>query len=86
MSTGAADQGSAFPDLNRCLTGYDLAHLREADQRFQPQQRAVRRRRARSVLMVEAKLECIADPQVTPVLVNIRYAGFMDAHCAMRGH
>jgi len=23
-----------FPDLNRCLTGYDLAHLREADNRF----------------------------------------------------
>ncbi|TFH80864.1 D-2-hydroxyglutarate dehydrogenase YdiJ [Pseudomonas kribbensis] len=66
-----------FPDLNRCLTGYDLAHLREADNRFN----------LNSVLcgaegslgfMVEAKLNVLPIPKHT-MLVNIRYAGFMDA-------
>nr|WP_305834018.1 FAD-binding and (Fe-S)-binding domain-containing protein [Pseudomonas sp. A29(2023)] len=66
-----------FPDLNRCLTGYDLAHLREADNRFN----------LNSVLcgaegslgfVVEAKLNVLPIPKHT-MLVNIRYAGFMDA-------
>ncbi len=66
-----------FPDLNRCLTGYDLAHLREADQRFN----------LNSVLcgaegslgfVVEARLNVLPIPKHT-MLVNIRYAGFMDA-------
>lgn len=66
-----------FPDLNRCLTGYDLAHLREADGRFN----------LNSVLcgaegslgfVVEARLNVLPIPQHT-MLVNIRYAGFMDA-------
>jgi len=66
-----------FPDLNRCLTGYDLAHLREADNRFN----------LNSVLcgaegslgfVVEAKLNVLPIPRHT-MLVNIRYSGFMDA-------
>ena len=66
-----------FPKLNRCLTGYDLAHLREADGRFN----------LNSVLcgaegslgfIVEAKLNVLPIPRHS-VLVNIRYAGFMDA-------
>ncbi|WP_439821737.1 D-2-hydroxyglutarate dehydrogenase YdiJ [Pseudomonas sp. HLG18] len=66
-----------FPDLNRCLTGYDLAHLREADNRFN----------LNSVLcgaegslgfVVEAKLNVLPIPKHT-MLVNIRYGGFMDA-------
>lgn len=66
-----------FPKLNRCLTGYDLAHLREADGRFN----------LNSVLcgsegtlgfVVEAKLNVLAIPKHT-VLVNVRYASFMDA-------
>ncbi|WP_409316885.1 FAD-binding and (Fe-S)-binding domain-containing protein [Pseudomonas sp. KCJK9016] len=66
-----------FPDLNRCLTGYDLAHLREADNRFN----------LNSVLcgaegslgfVVEAKLNVLPIPKHT-MLVNIRYSGFMDA-------
>ncbi|VXD00551.1 putative conserved FAD-linked oxidoreductase [Pseudomonas sp. 8Z] len=66
-----------FPKLNRCLTGYDLAHLREADGRFN----------LNSVLcgaegslgfIVEAKLKVLPIPQYS-VLVNVRYAGFMDA-------
>ncbi|UVJ42141.1 FAD-binding oxidoreductase [Pseudomonas sp. LS1212] len=66
-----------FPDLNRCLTGYDLAHLREPDNRFN----------LNSVLcgaegslgfVVEAKLNLLPIPKCS-TLINIRYAGFMDA-------
>ncbi|HEF5872421.1 TPA: FAD-binding oxidoreductase [Burkholderia cenocepacia] len=66
-----------FPKLNRCLTGYDLAHLREPDGRFN----------LNSVLcgaegslgfVVEAKLNVLPIPKFS-VLVNVRYAGFMDA-------
>lgn len=66
-----------FPDLNRCLTGYDLAHLREPEGRFN----------LNSVLcgaegslgfLVEAKLNLLPVPQHT-ILVNVRYASFMDA-------
>jgi FAD/FMN-containing dehydrogenase/Fe-S oxidoreductase len=66
-----------FPKLNRCLTGYDLAHLREADGRFN----------LNSVLcgaegslgfVVEAKLNVLPIPKYS-VLVNVRYASFMDA-------
>ncbi|OLL27396.1 hypothetical protein BTH42_32855 [Burkholderia sp. SRS-W-2-2016] len=66
-----------FPKLNRCLTGYDLAHLREPDGRFN----------LNSVLcgaegslgfVVEAKLNVLPIPRYA-VLVNVRYASFMDA-------
>ncbi|MFZ6049755.1 FAD-binding and (Fe-S)-binding domain-containing protein [Pseudomonas sp. CR3202] len=66
-----------FPKLNRCLTGYDLAHLRETDGRFN----------LNSVLcgsegtlgfIVEAKLNLLPIPKHT-VLVNVRYASFMAA-------
>ncbi|MBX8576089.1 FAD-binding and (Fe-S)-binding domain-containing protein [Pseudomonas cichorii] len=66
-----------FPPLNRCLTGYDLAHLRETDGRFN----------LNSVLcgsegslgfIVEAKLNVLLIPKHS-ILVNVRYAGFMDA-------
>ncbi len=68
---------ATFPKLNRCLTGYDLAHLREADGRFN----------LNSVLcgsegslgfIVEARLNVLPIPNYS-VLVNVRYAGFMDA-------
>ncbi len=66
-----------FPKLNRCLTGYDLAHLREPDGRFN----------LNSVLcgaegslgfIVEAELAVLPIPRYA-VLVNVRYAAFMDA-------
>lgn len=66
-----------FPPLNRCLTGYDLAHLREEDGRFN----------LNSVLcgsegslgfIVEARLNVLPIPKHS-ILVNVRYAGFMDA-------
>lgn len=68
---------STFPTLNRCLTGYDLAHLRESDGRFN----------LNSVLcgsegslgfIVEAKLNVLPIPKHS-ILVNVRYAGFMEA-------
>jgi FAD/FMN-containing dehydrogenase/Fe-S oxidoreductase len=68
---------TTFPKLNRCLTGYDLAHLQEADGRFN----------LNSVLcgsegslgfVVEAKLNVLPIPRHS-ILVNVRYAGFMDA-------
>ena len=66
-----------FPKLNRCLTGYDLAHLRRPDGRFD----------LNSVLcgaegslgfVVEAQLNVLPIPKYS-VLVNVRYAAFMDA-------
>ena len=66
-----------FPRLNRCLTGYDLAHLREEDGRFN----------LNSVLcgaegslgfIVEAELNVLPIPKYS-VLVNVRYESFMDA-------
>ncbi|MFC3340245.1 D-2-hydroxyglutarate dehydrogenase YdiJ [Paracandidimonas soli] len=66
-----------FPKLNRCLTGYDLAHLREPDGRFN----------LNSVLcgsegslgfVAEARLNVLPIPKYS-VLVNVRYAAFMDA-------
>ena len=68
---------SVFPKLNRCLTGYDLAHLRDEHGRFN----------LNSVLcgaegslgyVVEAKLNVLPIPRYS-VLVNVRYASFMDA-------
>ena len=76
-ATKAALIEAVFPKLNRCLTGYDLAHLREADGRFN----------LNSVLcgaegslgfVVEAKLNVLPIPKYA-VLVNVRYASFMDA-------
>ena len=66
-----------FPALNRCLTGYDLAHLRDDQGRFD----------INSVLcgsegtlgfVVEATLNVLPIP-AHAALVNIRYASFMDA-------
>ena len=68
---------STFPKLNRCLTGYDLAHLRDDAGRFN----------LNSVLcgaegslgyVVEAKLNVLPIPKYA-VLVNVRYTSFMDA-------
>ncbi|WP_312245350.1 D-2-hydroxyglutarate dehydrogenase YdiJ [Stutzerimonas nitrititolerans] len=75
--TQAALIAAKFPRLNRCLTGYDLAHLREADGRFN----------INSVLcgsegtlgfIVEAKLNVLPIPKHS-VLVNVRYSSFMGA-------
>ncbi len=66
-----------FPPLNRCLTGYDLAHLREADGGFN----------LNSILcgsegslgfIIEAKLNVLPIPRHS-ILVNVQYTAFMDA-------
>ncbi|PLR30697.1 D-2-hydroxyglutarate dehydrogenase YdiJ [Chimaeribacter arupi] len=66
-----------FPPLNRCLTGYDLAHVTTADGGLD----------LNSVLcgaegtlgfVVEATLNVLPVPRHT-TLVNVRYASFMDA-------
>lgn len=66
-----------FPKLNRCLTGYDLAHIRGEDGRFN----------LNSVMcgaegslgfVVQALLNVLPIPEYS-VLVNVRYASFMDA-------
>ncbi|MBB3641273.1 FAD/FMN-containing dehydrogenase/Fe-S oxidoreductase [Variovorax sp. BK613] len=78
IATQHADLIAArFPPLNRCLTGYDLAHLREPGDRFN----------LNSVLcgaegslgfVVEAEIGLLPIPRYS-VLVNVRYASFMDA-------
>ncbi|MBF7052852.1 FAD-binding oxidoreductase, partial [Halomonas sp. KAO] len=68
---------ATFPPLNRCLTGYDLAHLRDAAGRLD----------MNSLLCgAEGSLTftCEAVLNVLPIprhatLVNVRYSGFMDA-------
>jgi len=63
-----------FPKLNRCLTGYDLAHLREADGKFS----------LNSILcgaegtlgfVAEAKLNLLPIPKCA-ALVNVKYEDF----------
>ncbi len=65
---------STFPKLNRCLTGYDLAHIRDAQGRFN----------LNSILcggegslafIAEAKLNVLAIPKHS-ALVNIKYDSF----------
>ncbi|HTK00158.1 MAG TPA: FAD-binding and (Fe-S)-binding domain-containing protein [Bordetella sp.] len=77
IDTHAGLIAQRFPKLNRCLTGYDLAHLRTADGRLD----------LNSVLcgaegslgfIVEAELNVLPLPRHS-VLVNVQYAGFMDA-------
>ncbi|SOC55588.1 FAD/FMN-containing dehydrogenase [Chromohalobacter canadensis] len=68
---------ATFPPLNRCLTGYDLAHLYRDNGDFD----------LNSVLcgaegtlgfLAEATLNVLPIPQHS-TLVNVRYRGFMDA-------
>lgn len=66
-----------FPKLNRCLTGYDLAHLREADGRFNLNS-VLCGAEGSLGLIVEAKLNVLPIPRYS-ILVNVRYASFMDA-------
>ena len=71
------DIEATFPKLNRCLTGYDLAHIRDEQGRFN----------LNSILcgsegtlgfITEAKLNLLPIPKVT-ALVNLRYDNFDSA-------
>ncbi|PMR73907.1 D-2-hydroxyglutarate dehydrogenase YdiJ [Billgrantia endophytica] len=66
-----------FPPLNRCLTGYDLAHLRDADGRLDINSLLCGAEGSLGFLN-EAVLNVLPVPRHS-TLVNVRYAGFMDA-------
>jgi FAD/FMN-containing dehydrogenase/Fe-S oxidoreductase len=63
-----------FPRLNRCLTGYDLAHIRDAAGRFDLNAVLCGSEGTLAVI-VEAKLRILPIPKHT-VLVNVRYESF----------
>lgn len=66
-----------FPKLNRCLTGYDLAHLRDQEGRFDLNSLLCGSEGSLG-FVVEATLNVLPIPRYT-TLVNIRYASFMEA-------
>lgn len=66
-----------FPKLNRCLTGYDLAHIRDADGRFNLNNILCGSEGSLGFI-VEATLNVLPIPKHS-VLVNVSYASFMDA-------
>ncbi|GHE21457.1 FAD-binding and (Fe-S)-binding domain-containing protein [Halomonas urumqiensis] len=68
---------ATFPPLNRCLTGYDLAHLRDAQGRLDLNSLLCGSEGSLGLLN-EAVLNVLPIPRHS-TLVNVRYAGFMDA-------
>ncbi|MFG6139533.1 FAD-binding and (Fe-S)-binding domain-containing protein [Halomonas sp. B23F22_10] len=66
-----------FPPLNRCLTGYDLAHLRTEDGKFDLNS-VLCGAEGSLAFTSEAVLNVLPIPKHS-TLVNVRYAGFMDA-------
>lgn len=68
---------SRFPKLNRCLTGYDLAHLRDEQGQFNLNSLLCGSEGSLGFL-VEATLGVLPIPKHS-TLVNVRYASFMEA-------
>ncbi len=66
-----------FPPLNRCLTGYDLAHLIDAEGHCDLNS-LLCGAEGTLALLNEATLNVLPLPAHS-TLVNVRYAGFMDA-------
>ncbi|WP_110598295.1 D-2-hydroxyglutarate dehydrogenase YdiJ [Salinicola lusitanus] len=66
-----------FPPLNRCLTGYDLAHLVD-DQGHFDLNSVLCGSEGSLALLNEATLNVLPLPRHS-TLVNVRYAGFMEA-------
>ncbi|AFJ01938.1 lactate dehydrogenase-like protein [Methylophaga frappieri] len=75
-SENAALIASTFPKLNRCLTGYDLAHLNEKGE-FNLNS-VICGSEGTLGFVVEAKLNLLPIPNYS-VLINLRYPSFMDA-------
>lgn len=77
-----------FPKLNRSLTGYDLAHLIEEDNRFNLNS-ILCGSEGSLAFLVEAKLNVLPIPKYA-VLINISYTSFMaalrDAQTLMTHH
>jgi len=63
-----------FPKLNRCLTGYDLAHIRDESGRFNLNS-VLCGAEGSLAFLTEAKLNVLPIPKVS-VLVNIKYDSF----------
>ncbi|MEQ6292579.1 FAD-binding and (Fe-S)-binding domain-containing protein [Vogesella sp. GCM10023246] len=63
-----------FPKLNRCLTGYDLAHIRDQAGRFNLNN-ILCGSEGTLGFIVEAKLNVLPMPRAS-ALVNVRYASF----------
>jgi len=63
-----------FPKLNRCLTGYDLAHIRDESGRFNLNS-VLCGAEGSLAFIAEAKLNVLPIPKVS-VLVNIKYDSF----------
>lgn len=66
-----------FPKLNRCLTGYDLAHIRDEQGQFNLNA-LLCGAEGSLALISEAKLNVLPIPKFS-ALVNIQYASFNDA-------
>jgi FAD/FMN-containing dehydrogenase len=81
----AAEIEARFPKLNRCLTGYDLAHIREAEGRFNLNS-VLCGAEGTLAVVVEAKLNILPIPKYS-ALLNLRYdsfkAGLRDAPAQM---
>ncbi|MDP4021355.1 FAD-binding and (Fe-S)-binding domain-containing protein [Methylobacterium sp. NEAU 140] len=74
VTENAALIAERFPKLNRCLTGYDLAHLRDASGRFDLKS-VVCGSEGTLALIAEARLNVLPIP-AHAALVNIRYDSF----------
>lgn len=77
-----------FPKLNRCLTGYDLAHVFNRDGLFDLNS-VLCGSEGTLALITEAKLNVLPIPKCV-ALVNVRYHNFdaalRDAQCLMQAH
>lgn len=69
-----AEIARRFPKLNRCLTGYDLAHIRDGDGRFNLNSVLCGAEGSLAVV-VEAKLNVLPIPKFS-ALLNLRYDSF----------
>ncbi|OHV12956.1 FAD-binding and (Fe-S)-binding domain-containing protein [Kushneria phosphatilytica] len=77
IDTHSKTIAECFPPLNRCLTGYDLAHLRDEQGRLDLNSLLCGSEGSLGFI-AEATLNVLPLPRHS-ALINVRYAGFMDA-------
>ena len=70
----AGEIASIFPKLNRCLTGYDLAHIRDDQRRFNLNS-VLCGAEGTLAITAEAKLRVLPVPRCS-ALINVRYTSF----------